>query len=160
MKDHQSFFLAPDEPEPHCTTKSKKFKKTFLCSVARPRYNPKARSYFDGLIDIWPFVVAQVVQRSSRKTSRYLENESSQSSNKINKSCLRKKVFLVIRSKVPAQQDVPILGKQDDAGLHIAPHDTNVVNACSSSISSSPIKIVFQPANLKEFNAFGLGFFH
>lgn len=144
MKDHQSFYLAPDELKPHRTAKSKNFieKIMFLCAVARPRYNPKTRSYFDGKIGLWPFVVTEAAQRSSRnRPAGTLEMKAIKVTREIYKSYLLEQVFPAIRSKFPAQRNVPILVQQDNARPHIAPHDSNIVNAGFSSKSSFQLKL-------------------
>lgn len=68
MKYHQSFYLEPDELKPHRSAEKKNFieKIMFLRTIVRPRYNPETRSYFDGKIGIWQFVVFEAAQRSLR----------------------------------------------------------------------------------------------
>lgn len=104
MKDHQSFYLAPDENTPHRTAKSKNFitKIMFLCAVARPRYNPTTRLYFDGKIGIWPFVRMEAAQRSSKnRPSGTMEMKAVKVTREVYSSFLVNKVFPAIRAKFP-----------------------------------------------------------
>jgi hypothetical protein len=64
--------MAPDEEEPHGAAKSKHFitKVMFLHAVARPRWDTRAKRYFDGKLGIWPFVENVLAQRASRNRPR------------------------------------------------------------------------------------------
>ncbi len=163
MKDHQSFYLAPDEPKPNRAANSKSFipKIMFLCALARPRYNPTTRSYFDGKIGIWPFVQMEAAQRNSKnRPAGTLEMKAIKVTREVYTSYLVEKVFPAIRNKFPVQRNVPIFLQQDNARPHIDPHDPNIVNEGLPSNSSSPIKILCQPANSPDFNVLDLGFFN
>lgn len=163
MKDSQRFYLTPDEDVPHRTAKSKSFveKVMFLCAIARPRYNPKTRLYFDGKIGIWPFISLQAAKRNSKnRPAGTMEMKPLTVTREVYTSYLVEKVFPAIRSKFPVQRNVPILVQQDNARPHINPDDPYVINAGLPYNNSSHIRMVSQPANSPDFNVLDLGFFN
>lgn len=64
--------LSLDEMEPHRETQSKRFvpKVMFMCAVARPWYGSNGDLLFDGKIGIFPFIVQEPAQRSSKYRRR------------------------------------------------------------------------------------------
>ena len=62
------YYLAPDEEEPHRTTKSKRYstKVMFLAAVARPRWDTRRNQRFDGKLEIWPFITIEEARRNSQ----------------------------------------------------------------------------------------------
>ena len=42
----------------------------FLAAVARPRYDPSRKQFFDGKIGIWPFVYQEPAKRNSRNRAK------------------------------------------------------------------------------------------
>ena len=61
-------YLAPDEEEPHRTTKWKRYstKVMFLAAVARPRWDTIRNQPFDGKLGIGPFISIKEARRNSR----------------------------------------------------------------------------------------------
>ncbi|ETV74610.1 hypothetical protein H257_10747 [Aphanomyces astaci] len=61
------FYAYDDEELPKRQLKSKRYitKVMFLASVARPRYDPHKKGFFDGKIGIWPFVETVIAKRNS-----------------------------------------------------------------------------------------------
>jgi len=68
-KDNQVYYLLPEEDDVHRTTQSKKFisKVMFLVAVAKPRYDFSKNMWFDGKIELWPFVEKTPAKRPSEK---------------------------------------------------------------------------------------------
>ena len=67
-KIKKKFYLVPEEEIPHRTVQSKRFitKVMFLTAVARPRWDPHRKTFFDGKIGIWPCIDQVPAQRSSK----------------------------------------------------------------------------------------------
>ena len=57
-KKNMTFYLHPDEDEPHRTVRNKNSigKVMFLTAVAKPRYDNEGNCTFDGKIGIWAFI--------------------------------------------------------------------------------------------------------
>ncbi|ETM45745.1 hypothetical protein L914_09280, partial [Phytophthora nicotianae] len=61
------YYLLPGEPIPYRQVRSKRYitKVIMLAAVARPRWDPDSRTYFDGKLGIWPFIERKPAVRSS-----------------------------------------------------------------------------------------------
>ncbi|KAH7842117.1 hypothetical protein Vadar_001649 [Vaccinium darrowii] len=67
-KESERFYLLPEEREPLCTCKSKRFitKVMFLAAVARPRFDATRSEEFMGKIRIFPFTFKEPAKRNSK----------------------------------------------------------------------------------------------
>jgi len=64
--------LLPHEVGPKRNTQNKKIipKIMFLCAVTRPRFDKSKSQYFDGKIDLWPFIHQVPAVRNSKNSSK------------------------------------------------------------------------------------------
>ena len=73
-KVKRGIILHPDEPKRVQKCQSKRFvpKIMFMAAVARPRFDQEKKSWFDGLIGIFPFTKIKAAERSSyRRTYQF-----------------------------------------------------------------------------------------
>ena len=68
MKQRQKYYPLPDKKRPVLKAKSKLIfqKIMFLCAVGGPRWDKENGMWFDGKIEIWPFIEKVVAKNNSR----------------------------------------------------------------------------------------------
>ena len=69
-QEKERYLLLPEEKNPtHCIKhKSHITKVTFLCTVARPHYNPCAKTWWDGKLGIWPIGDWEPAKHKNQRT--------------------------------------------------------------------------------------------
>ena len=157
----QKYYLLPSEPEPHRTSKSKRFitKVMFMSAVARPRYDKDGICTFDGKIGIFPFTVEEPAARASKNRARgVIEVKPIESITKdVVKKCLIDKIIPAIKAKWPSDCDKYIVIQQDNARPHISDNDLDFIDVAQSD--GFHITLANQPANSPDLNINDLGFF-
>ena len=125
MKDGQRFIIAADEEEPYRHVQHKSFltKIMFLCVVARPRYDTRRNSWFDGKIGIWPIRKWEPVKRSSKKHAKGTPVWKNQCITRdVYCEYLIEKFLPVVKEKWPTR-NARIRLQQDGAKSHILEDD-------------------------------------
>ncbi|KAF7112452.1 hypothetical protein RHSIM_RhsimUnG0227600 [Rhododendron simsii] len=161
-KEAESYYLLPEEEEPHRTCKSKRFipKVMFLAAVARPRFDANQNEEFSGKIGIFPFVFKEPARRSSKnRPAGTLETKAILSVTKdIIRSCLINQVLPAIQSKwPPSSAHETIFIQQDNAKPHIQPFDLQFVEAATKD--GFDIRLSNQPPSSPDMNVLDLGYF-
>lgn len=161
-RTNQRYYLTPEESNPYRTCKSKRFieKVMFLAAVARPRWDPHRKTYFDGKLGIWPFVIKEPAKRSSRNRPKGTPVTKSINVDKqVFRDMLLTNVLPAIRQQWPRSSSTkPIYLQQDNAKPHISPSDPQFVAAASSD--GFDIRLRCQPSNSPDMNVLDLGFFN
>ena len=156
------FYLLPDEEEPLRQVKSKRYvmKVMFLCAIARPRWDPNKKQWWDGKIGMWPFTYKKAAERTSK--NRPVGTMETKAMNSVGKKEYRE---MIVDKVVPAikAQWLPAYGKrvriqQDGAKVHINNDDPDFVAV--ARVEGWEILIVFQPPNSPDNNINDLAFFH
>ena len=115
-KINTNYYLFPGKTPPHRTCKSKKYitKFTFMCAVARLRWDSHAKSEFDGKIGIWPLIFQEAEKRSIKnRLAGTMETKCIASINRVEMTKMFvKKVIPEIKQKWPAGSKRCII--QDD----------------------------------------------
>ncbi|XP_074347665.1 uncharacterized protein LOC141686536 [Apium graveolens] len=157
----QKYYLLPSEPEPHRTSKSKRFiiKVMFMSAVARPRYDKDGVCIFDGKIGIFPFTIEEPAARASKNRARgVIEVKPIESITKIViKQCLIEKIILAIKAKWPSDFNEHIVIQQDNARPHIGDNDQDFIKVAKDG--EFYITLANQPPNSPDLNINDLGFF-
>lgn len=159
----RSYYLMLDEEEPHRTCRSKRFitKVMFMAAVARPRYDPHKKQFFDGKIGIWPFVYQEPAQRNSKNRAKgtlITKNIESITAREC-KTMILENVIPAIKSKFPTSyKHKPIYVQQDNAKPHSSIDDDDIV--AEGSRDGWSIRLTSQPPNSPDFNVLDLGFFN
>ena len=121
------FYLADGERPPTRTTRHKSHipKVMFLCAVARPRWDPHLKQYWDGKIGMWPFAVQRAAARSSRNRPKgTMEWKPLSVTKQVYRDYMINKVLPAIVEKWPvASRNSPILIQHDNAPSHISNDD-------------------------------------
>ncbi|KAJ0393689.1 hypothetical protein P43SY_008387 [Pythium insidiosum] len=150
--------LAPGEEAPHVTVQHKSFivKVMFLVVVARPRWDAHKKQLSDGKIGVWPFVVYEPAQRSSKNRAKgTLELKTYTVDREIYRACLANSVIPEIKRRWPSGRRVRL--QQDNAKPHVLADDEVIQAACSAG--GWDMKVAPQPPNSPDFNVLDLGFF-
>lgn len=160
-KESERYYLLPEEEEPVCTCKSKRFitKVMFLAAVARPRFDATRNQEFSGKIGIFPFTCKEPAKRRSKnRMAGTLETKAINVNKEIMRSCLIEKVLPAIRAKWPPHDSTEtIYIQQDNARPHITQLDSEFVEAaCKDGFD---ICLLCQPPNSPDLNVLDLGFF-
>lgn len=103
------YYLASDEQLPYRSCPNKRYigKVMVLAAVARPRYDFKNRSYFDGKIGIWPIVEQSAAIRSSHnRPAGSPITKCISMTREVYVKMLQEKVFPAIRQKWPGKRDI------------------------------------------------------
>jgi len=163
MEEKRSYYLMNDEGPPLRACKSKRFitKVMFLAAVARPRYDPHRKQYFDGKIGLWPFVLKEPAKRNSKNRPKgtMITKPVESVNTAVVKKMLVENVLPSIRSKFPRfYKHAPIYIQQDNAGPHSYHYDEELLMECSKE--GRDIEIKSQPPNSPDFNVLDLGFFN
>jgi hypothetical protein len=159
----RSYYLSPNEPAPHRTCQSKRFipKIMFMAAVARPRYDPHRKCWFNGKIGIWPFITRERAVRNSKNRERgTIVTKPLESIGRAEcTEMMLQKVFPAIRSKFPlGALGTPIRVQIDNAKPHPRPEDVEVVKA--GQAEGRTIILECQPPNSPDSNILDLGFFN
>ena len=154
--------MTVDEPRPTRTCKSKRFTKVmFMAAVARPRYDPAKKAYFDGKIGIWPFVQRDLAKNHSKNrpkgtmVTKPVENINHAQFQKM----LVENVLPAVRQKMPRGcRRHPIFVQQDNA----RPHGSAPDSALQAELGRDgwQVRIRFQPPNSPDLNVLDLGYFN
>ena len=161
-KKSETYYLLPDEEEPHRTCKSKNFvlKVMFLAAIARPQFDTQRNVTFGGKIGIFPFVTKEPAKKSSvNRAAGTLETKVMTS---VGRETIRlfliEKVLPAIREKWPDGNSKTIYIQQDNARTHLDPNDLEFCQAASQG--GFDIRLTCQPANSPDLNILDLGFFN
>ncbi|KAL3519065.1 hypothetical protein ACH5RR_021654 [Cinchona calisaya] len=161
-KTSEKFYLLPEENDPLCTGKSKKFitKLMFIAAVARPRYDGSSNEEFFGKIGIFPFIYNEPAKR--RSTNREVGTLQINPITSVTKKVIR--VFLInnllpaIQAKRPnSDTRKQIFIQQDNVKPHIHANYVEFLEAASKD--GFGIQLSFQPPNSPDLNVLELGFF-
>ncbi|XP_057786111.1 uncharacterized protein LOC131003599 [Salvia miltiorrhiza] len=160
-KGTHRYYLAPGEPEPYRSCKSKKFigKIMFICAVTRPLIAENGEVLFDGKIGIFPFVEKVPAKRNSRnRNAGTLEKKPIESiTNEVYKAWLINEVVPAVMSKWPEGASKRIDIQQDNARPHILDNDPDFRAAASKY--GFDIRLKQQPPNSPDCNVNDLGWF-
>lgn len=159
----RSYYIMLDEEEPHRACKSKRFitKVMFMAAIARPRYDPHRKQFFDGKIGIWPFIYQEPVKRNSKNRAKgTLVTKNVESINAAEcKKMILENVIPAIKSKFPvANKQKPVYVQQDNARPHSCDNDKDLV--AEGSRDGWSIQFKSQPPNSPDLNVLDLGFFN
>lgn len=159
-KETNTFYLAHDEPDPVVVGKSKRFipKVMFLCALARPRFDEDSRCTFDGKIGLWPFTEIVLAKRNSRnRPAGTPEIKNVSVTKEVYKSYLLNKVIPEVCAKWPGPRPLNARMIQDNAPVHCASDDPDIVAACSRH--RNKLLLECQTPNSPDYNVNDLGFF-
>lgn len=161
-KIKKNFYLLPDESAPERSVKSKRFitKVMFMAAVARPRFDPHKKTVFDGKIGLWPFVVQEPAQRSSKNRQKgTLVTKPIEVNRERYVRMIIDNVIPAIKSKWPiGSKSMHITIQQDNAKPHASTNQEEILLAGHSD--GWNIDLVCQPPNSPDFNVLDLGFFN
>ncbi|KAH9086159.1 hypothetical protein LEN26_020396 [Aphanomyces euteiches] len=155
-----NYYLAPDEEPPHRTERSKQHitKVMFMAAVARPRWDEATRTWFDGKIGVWPFVIEVPAAMSSRnRPAGTLELQTIPVKKETYKDMLLSKVIPAIKEKWPLGSTRNVVIQQDNARPHVAAFDDDVSAACTDGEWNMIVRN--QPPNSPDMNVLDFGFF-
>ena len=131
MKDGQRFIIAADEEEPYRHVQHKSFltKIMFLCVVARPRYDTRRNTWFNGKIGIWPIRKWEPAKRSSKKHTKGMPVWKNQCITRdVYREYLIQKFLPAVKEKWPMPNG-RIRLQQDGAKSHILEDDVEFKEA-------------------------------
>ena len=177
LKENQRYILAPGEKLPHLTVQSKNKlpKVMFLSAIARPRYLPHEKKWFDGKIGMWPIGYYEPAKRASKnRPAGTLEFKSVIVDRDEYRTLLTTEVFPAILKKWPRNvwEGNPIYIQQDGAPAHLKAEEIgvfgpkNIVNdkewleELKELGLQDRIFLVTQPSNSPDLNVNDLGFFN
>ncbi|KAH9079770.1 hypothetical protein Ae201684P_010209 [Aphanomyces euteiches] len=156
-KVKRRFYAYADEKLPLRPLKSAKFikKVMFLAAVARPRFDPHKKQFFDGKIGIWPFVSQVEAVRSSKNRPRgTLVTVPKNVDAAAYREMVLNNVIPAIQVKFP--RSVACVNIQQD---NASPHRCiDSAELCRNGITD--INVSNQPANSPDFNVLDLGIFN
>ncbi|KAF0685549.1 Aste57867_22590 [Aphanomyces stellatus] len=158
---NRRYYLWHDEAVPvrKCSSKRHIIKVMFLTAVARPRYDYKSRTMWDGKIGMWPFVSVVPAQRKSKNRDRGMPVTTPVTVTKpVYREYLLKHVIPAIMKVWPGRRSNPIYIQQDNARPHVEVDDADVKMA--GCLDGWSIQLVAQPAMSPDFNVLDLGFFN
>ncbi|KAF0733941.1 hypothetical protein AaE_009173 [Aphanomyces astaci] len=143
------FYAYDDEELPKRQLKSKRFitKVMFLAAVARPRYDPHKKGFFDGKIGIWPFVETVIAKRNSPNRPKGTPLIVQVTAD-VYRGMIIEKVIPAIKAKVPRQDQTKIIYLQQD---NASPHNS-VTTQMLLQAGVSGIEATNQPPNSPDFN--------
>jgi hypothetical protein len=158
-KVKRGIILHPDEPKRVQKCQSKRFvpKVMFMAAVARPRYDFDTKTWFDGLIGIFPFTEFKAAKRSSyrRKKGTMEQVPMLSITNVEHEQMLVDKVLPAIKEKFPkAYKNKTINIQLDNARPHTVRVDRLIEQM--SKDSGWNIKMKKQPPNSPDLNVLDL----
>ncbi|ETN19222.1 hypothetical protein PPTG_04597 [Phytophthora nicotianae INRA-310] len=156
------YYLTKDELAPYQACPNRRYigKNMFLAAVARPRYDAKRKTYFDGKIGIWPIVEYVRAQRSSANRAKCtIEVKNANTTRKkVYVKMLKEKVFPAIRQLWPGRKSLCIKVQQDNAGPHVAEDNADILEAGIEH--GWTIEMTCQPPRSPDLNVLDLGLFN
>ena len=158
-KDGQRFIIAVDEEEPYRHVQHKSFltKIMFLCVVARPRYDMRRNTWFNGKIGIWPIGKWEPVKRSLKKCAKGTAVWKNQCiTQDVYCEYLIQKFLPAVKEKWPMRNG-RIWLQQDGAKSHILEDDMKFKEVVDE-IGLNPTMFTQLP-NSPDTNIHDLGFF-
>ena len=158
-KDGQRFIIAADEEEPYRHVQHKSFlmKIMFLCVVARPRYDMRKNTWFDGKIGIWPVRKWEPAKRSLKKRAKGTPVWKNQCITRdVYREYLIQKFLPVVKEKWPMRNG-RIRLQQDGAKSHILEDDVEFKEAVDEI--GLNLTVFTQLPNSPDTNILDLGFF-
>ncbi|ETO67802.1 hypothetical protein F444_15310 [Phytophthora nicotianae P1976] len=155
------YYLTKDERAPHQACPNHRYigKVMFLAAVARPRYDAKRKTNFDGKIGIWPVVEYVRAQRcSANRAKDTAEVKNINMTRKVYVNMLKEKVFSAIRQLWPGRKSLCIKVQQDNVGPHVAEDNADILVA---GIEHGWTKeMTCQPPRSPDMNVLDLGLFN
>ncbi|KAJ0391764.1 hypothetical protein P43SY_012098 [Pythium insidiosum] len=132
----------------------------FLAAVARPRFDPHRKTWFDGKIGLWSLTEKYVAKRASRNRpagtvcTRNVETVDRH----LYKKYIIESVIPGIKAKWPRKDRGRVIFiQQDNAKPHLPPTDPDVIAA--GTADGWNIRMLCQPPNSPDLNVLDLGFF-
>jgi hypothetical protein len=161
-KVKNSYYLLKDEEEPHRTCKSKRYidKVMFMAAVARPGWDERTMTWFDGKIGIWPFVYEEPARCSSknRPAGSMVLKSTVKIDEGVHRAMMIDNVIPAILSKWPCRRGEHIYVQQDNAPAHTKAVDAEVAEL--AAVHNVNLEMKRQPSNSPDFNVLDLGFFN
>ncbi|KAH9111269.1 hypothetical protein LEN26_008186 [Aphanomyces euteiches] len=129
----------------------------FLAAVARPRYDYRRKTKFDGKIGVWPFVELVPAKRSSKNRPEGSIVVVPKNVDSLTyQPAILQKVIPLIKEKFPqAGQVKGVTFQQDNASSHKC-----LTTEFLAANGVNGVSVVNQPANSPDFNVLDLGFFN
>ena len=158
-KDGQCFIIAADEEEPYRHVQHKSFltKIMFLCAVARPRYDTRRNTWFDGKIGIWPIGKWEPAKRSLKKLAKGMPVWKNQCITRdVYREYLIQKFLPAVKEKWPTH-NARIRLQQDGAKSHILEDDVEFKEAVDEI--GLNLTVFTQSPNSPDTNILDLCFF-
>ena len=160
--EKECYLLVSDEKNPkHCIKhKSHITKVMFLCTVARPRFNTSANSWWDGKLGIWPIGDWEPVQQGSKNRPKgMLVWKNKMVTKDVYRDLLINKPIPAILDKWPRRDRMSrtIYIQQDGAKNHIREDDKEFNNTLMEQ--EIDMKLYTQTPNSPDVNLLDLGFF-
>ena len=158
-KVKRGIILHPDEPKRVQKCQSKRYvpKVMFMAAVARPRFDLEKKSWFDGLIGIFPFTEVKAAKRTSyRRQKGTMEQVPITSiTNVQHEQMLVNHVLPAIKEKFPkSYKNKTIHIQLDNARPHTVRVDRHIEQV--SKESGWNIKMKKQPPNSPDLNVLDL----
>ena len=142
-----------------CTSKRYVPKIMFMAAVARPRYDSHTKTWFDGLIGIWPFITKKEAKRSSYKRKKgTIETVAiGNVTNVEHERMLVDNVIPAIKAKFPSScKNQPLYIQLDNARPHTVRVDKLIEEQNRTSNDGWNILIKRQPPNSPDMNILDL----
>jgi len=148
------YYLLPEEEEPLRQAKSKRYilKVMFLCAIARPRWDPHKKQWWDGKIGMWPFTYTEAAKRKSKNCPKgtIVTKVITSVGTKEYRDVIVEQVVPAIKEKWPRSASKRVRIQQDGAKVHIENDDAAF--AAVACVDRWEILLVFQPSNSKPFS--------
>ena len=149
-RNTKQFYLGMQEHESHCTTRSKHFSTKVMClaAVACTRWDSINNEYFDGKLDIWPFIIIEAAKRNSRNCAARTPVIKSLDSITVDqyRNMLMSHVLPAIKTNWPSSlSHTTIKIQQNNTRPHIEPSDKEFL--CKIFEMGLNMYLVFQPPN-------------
>lgn len=161
-KIQQKYYLLPGEVAPHRTVCHKGYmtQVMFVCAVARPRYDPQTKTWFDGKLGIWPYVHKEPAKRTSKNRPKgTLVTKTRAVNAESHRDMVINKILPAIKSKWPrSYRKQPIYIQEDNAPAHSVAVRRAVAEAGAED--GWDISVKPQPAQSPDMNILDLGFFN
>ena len=155
----QSYYLAPNEAVPIRKAKSKRYieKVMFLSAVARPIYDPRSKTWFDGKLGIFAFVAQVAAQRSSEnRAAGTMETKGVSVTGNAYKTMMIEKLLPEIAGRFPLSQNKIII-QEDGASSH---NCAGAIKNAAFRNHALNIEVIHQPSQSPQFNALDCGIFN
>ncbi|OWZ09271.1 LOW QUALITY PROTEIN: hypothetical protein PHMEG_00018054 [Phytophthora megakarya] len=156
-KASSRYYLSADEELPYRSCSNRRYigKVMFIAAVARPRYDFRRKTYFDGKIGIWPIVERIKAQKASKNRPAGTPiTKNINMSRQVYVSMLKEKVFPAIREKWPEKLPLSVFSKTMLA-LTLMKTTEKLL-----PLGSKKIKMMCQPPRSPDCNILDLGIFN